>query len=654
MTRPLRILILEDSPIDTELNIRELQKSGFVFSWDRVETETEFLAALKNKPDVILADYNLPHFDGLRALAHVRKNDLDIPFILISGVAGEDLAVAAMRAGANDYLLKKSLARLGPAIERELREYEIRGQRKQAIFALSESEKKFRKLVETLQEGIWAIDEQKHTTYVNPPMAAMLGYNPEEMLGRHMFSFMDEQEIEIAKLFFQSQMNGHKKQHEFKLIKKDCSRLFVSMTIGSIIDDHHKYTGAIAGVVDITERKAAEEEIRRHAAHAEALVQTAFRLNERLNEEIVLKKVCEQVSKVLNIPFAYVLMPEEQDKSLDVAAFFGFPEEFISRYQPPSRDVYDRFVSQFGDSGIISDIQTISGLVNSKIYTEMDIHSAMLVGMFHSQQLTGILVVFTTDEQRKFTRDELSLLKGLAAQAAQAVDNARLFEKVSSGEKQSRALSGALMELQEIERRSLALELHDELGQLLSSTKMSLELIPSLNETAGLEQLERAQGLISDLVQRVRRMALDLRPSMLDDMGLIPALNWLCKDYQIRTGEPVEIKQTGLDRRFPPQLEIAVFRIIQEALTNVIRHAGNKRVIIRAWTDEQSINLQITDYGVGFDPVVVLSEHVSSGLSGMSERARLLGGELLIESYPGAGTTLTTRLPLNTIMEAIL
>jgi len=130
-------------------------------------------------------------------------------------------------------------------------------------------------------------------------------------------------------------------------------------------------------------------------------------------------------------------------------------------------------------------------------------------------------------------------------------------------------------------------------------------------------------------------------------MGLLAALNWLFNDYRSRSGETVTFEQSGLEQRFSPQLEITAFRIIQEALTNVIRHAVNKQVNIKAWLDERAVNLQIVDHGVGFDPHLVLSERLSSGLSGMFERARLLGGELVIESSAGIGTTLTVNLPLN-------
>ena len=237
-------------------------------------------------------------------------------------------------------------------------------------------------------------------------------------------------------------------------------------------------------------------------------------------------------------------------------------------------------------------------------------------------------------------------LRGLANQAALAIAKMRLFEQVSAGREHMRALSQALVEIQETERRNLALELHDELGQVLSAAKLSLDMFPTLPKPAADKQLQFVRSMLGELVGRVRRMALDLRPSMLDDLGLLPALAWLFENYQSQSGEGVTFLHQDLEQRFSPQVEITAYRIIQESLTNVMRHAGNGRVEVNARADGQALYLQIRDFGTGFDPATALSGTLSSGLSGMRERIRMLGGEMAIDSAPGKGTCLTARLPL--------
>jgi signal transduction histidine kinase len=146
---------------------------------------------------------------------------------------------------------------------------------------------------------------------------------------------------------------------------------------------------------------------------------------------------------------------------------------------------------------------------------------------------------------------------------------------------------------------------------------------------------------------QVRNLSLDLRPTMLDDLGLLPALLWHCGRYTDQTGVHVDLRHTNLEgQRFRPEVETAAYRIAQEALTNVARHAGVDNVTVRLWIEQDTLSVQVIDQGAGFDPDDPLISDTSSGLVGMRERAVLLGGELTIESAPGAGTCLTAKLPL--------
>lgn len=207
-------------------------------------------------------------------------------------------------------------------------------------------------------------------------------------------------------------------------------------------------------------------------------------------------------------------------------------------------------------------------------------------------------------------------------------------------------LSHKLLDIQENERRAVARELHDEIGQALTGLKLSLEMADRLPPEPARESVRGAVSLANDLISRVRNLSLDLRPAALDDLGLLPALLWHFERYSKQTGVQVDFRHQGLEgRRFERDVETVACRIIQEALTNVARHAQTQLVEVRVWVDDVSLNLRVEDHGAGFD-AQALVEASSSGLAGMEERASILGGSLMIDSQPGRGTHLAADLPL--------
>jgi signal transduction histidine kinase len=161
--------------------------------------------------------------------------------------------------------------------------------------------------------------------------------------------------------------------------------------------------------------------------------------------------------------------------------------------------------------------------------------------------------------------------------------------------------------------------------------------------------VDAAIECLGDLMARVRKLSLELRPQMLDDLGLIPALTWHFKRYTAQTGIAVDFKQRALNGRLPEPLETAAYRIIQEALTNVARYAGVKQATVRIWAGDDHLRVQVEDAGAGFEPEKILEATASNGISGMRERVELLGGEFVLESAPGRGTRVTGELPLSVV-----
>jgi signal transduction histidine kinase len=264
-------------------------------------------------------------------------------------------------------------------------------------------------------------------------------------------------------------------------------------------------------------------------------------------------------------------------------------------------------------------------------------------------EVIGTLALGRNQPCHPYTWADEVLLQDLADRAALEIENARLYQSVKENQDRLRALNVRLIKVQEAERRNIARKLHDEVGQLLTGLQITMKMSSRLPLEETRSRLDEAQKLVERLLDQVQTLSLDLRPTVLDDLGLALALSWQFERYTHQTGIQVQYDHRNIDRRFPSMIEAAAFRIVQEGLTNVARHAGVDKVSVRAWADDDLLGIQIEDQGTGFDVNSAMASHVSSGLSGMQEQAELLGGQLTIESSPGTGTLITVELPLRDI-----
>jgi two-component system sensor histidine kinase UhpB len=276
-SRPLRVLLVEDSEEDAMLIQMRLRQPQWSAQCKRVQDESALRQALeKEEWDLIISDYVIPGFSGLHALEVVRELDLDIPFIVVSGMIGEETAVAAMKAGAHDYLMKDNLARLVPAIERELREAETRRARRISEQKLK-LEHTFRKAIEnSIPSGIAVMDLSKVQTYVNPSFCAMVGWSEGDLIGtRPPFVYWPEEERKKIEACFATAFKGKAPANGFELrfCKRDGTRFDALVFIAALLDANGKVTGWVRSVTDITQRKKMEEALRHAHDELEERVQ---------------------------------------------------------------------------------------------------------------------------------------------------------------------------------------------------------------------------------------------------------------------------------------------------------------------------------------------------------------------------------------------
>jgi PAS domain S-box-containing protein len=274
----LRALIVEDSSDDATLMVRHLLRAGFDVTCERVETSADLTAALARQTwDVVLSDYQLPHLNGLGALRLVQASGQDVPFIIVSGTIGEDLAVSAMKAGAHDYVMKGNLARLTAAIEREVKEADTRRARRQAEAALNGTERRFRALIEKSHEVVALLDRQGKILYESPSITSVLGYAPDELVGQSIFDYVWPEEVPalIRDLVRLSPQPGASLVVETRCRHKNGSWRQVETRATNLLFDPD-VLAIVINFRDVTARRLAEVSLRRFQRAIEQLTDAVF------------------------------------------------------------------------------------------------------------------------------------------------------------------------------------------------------------------------------------------------------------------------------------------------------------------------------------------------------------------------------------------
>jgi two-component system, NarL family, sensor histidine kinase DevS len=359
---------------------------------------------------------------------------------------------------------------------------------------------------------------------------------------------------------------------------------------------------------------------------------------------ILLKLIAERVRELLRARFVFIALPDDEgDLRIEAAADHEGIDHglglVIPRHASKSGRVLDRGRPERVDSML--DHETARRFAE---FTALPVPvSGIFVPLVVRDRAIGVITIHDKigdglPGDLRFTDYDFRLAQVLGTRAAVAVDLAQRVE----GDAFRR-----IVEAQELERRRLARELHDDTGQALTSMLLGLR---ALEEARDDDERRAGIGALRELVvttlQDVRRLAVELRPRALDDLGLVPALERLAQAFREQTGTRVQL-EARLEERLPSELETALYRIVQEALTNVMKHARARNVSIVLTRRSGAISVLVEDDGVGFDAEA--AGETGLGLLGMRERLALASGTLTVESSPGAGTTIVAEVPLHRV-----
>ncbi|MGI8906138.1 MAG: PAS domain S-box protein [Candidatus Sumerlaeaceae bacterium] len=435
---------------------------------------------------------------------------------------------------------------------------------------------------------------------------------------------------------------------EFRLLTSDGAVRFFHSQCRVTFDHDNRPVRMVGMAQDITERKQAEIQLLRQARRSEAMLRTAAGMTQHLEIGTLLSTICIQAAASLDVHIAIIYLYEKTGNLLRYAADIGITEPLNGS------TISCELLQTAPDCGqlpaILDTRHPAFGGKDNSLFGNLDVQSVVLASMRRDEKLIGVLGVMRPSDAPSFDPDDLQLLQSFADQAALAVANAQLYDEVRGSRKTLKRLSAHLMQHQEDERRHIARELHDEMGQALTAIKINLQLLQQYPDPDNLHsRLGDSVTVVDRLFQQVRSLSLNLHPPLLDDFGLEPALEWFVS--QCRQSTNLKITFTcDLQQRFIPAMEIACFRVAQEAITNVIRHANAQKIDVSLQRRPESLELVITDDGVGFDAQATharADQGLSMGLVSMSERVAFTGGKLEWESSRGSGTVVHATFPLS-------
>ncbi len=716
----LRALIIEDTEDDALLIARRLKQDGYNLVYERVDTVASMLESLdKQDWDIIIADYVLPQFSGLEALKMLKEKNPDLPCIIVSGKISDETAVAAIKAGARDYIMKDNLKRLGPTVARELAEVEVQRKSRRA-----EEELQLRAaILDKATDSIFLRDMENKIVYVNDAACKTFGYTKDELIGTNFRSFILPQAIPLFEERLKTVMKNKPITVEGHYVCKNKSLVPVEVHTHRIQIGRRSYILSLTR--DITRRKQGEEELILRATLLDKALD-AILLRDMNDHFIYVNDAACQMfgyskDEFQKIAIDSLIIPEE------VPRFGNKKKELREKGQVKTETFHLRKDGSVFPAEVYAHLIKIGEkeyiLSVNRDFTErkraedrIQQNEEQLEQVFNA--LTEGIALIGPDGRILKTNPAEEKIRGLKASelvgehfrrkeieyiyadgrelpleetaVSQAIKRKRTVRDLETGNikpdgsvqwvnvnaipirdkdgnitavvrtltditekkhllNEKENFTQRLLEVQEEERKRIARELHDDTAQNLALLVLEIDNLLNSREQLPAKVLENLKKLREDTdrTQReVRRYSHELRPGVFEYLGLEAALEGLVQDTNERGGAKVKLEISGEGRRLAENVELALFRISQEAINNVWKHSDATEAQISLKYSPENITLSISDNGKGFKPPKQKTGIVAGlGLMGIRERAQLIGASLKIRSVIGRGTTVSVKVP---------
>jgi PAS domain S-box-containing protein len=595
------VLIVEDDEALLRLIQKNLQRAGL--HTEVAHNGAEAIARVSNKsPDLLLLDYRLPDMTGKQVIETLARQQLSVPFIVITGHGDEKVAVEIMKLGARDYLVKDAsfLDLFLPVVTQVIEQLTLEKQLAHAEKSLRESEARISAIFEAADNISFIITNYAETDSnileFSPGAERIFGYSREEVLDKPVaILHLPENMARLPKTVGDTKQKKSGFASESTLVRKSGEIFPALFTTYPILDMEGNLAAALVVIIDITDRKRIEKQY-----------QAIF---ENSGDAIWVQDLDGNI-----------LTANEA-----TARLLGFNREDLAGMNS------NEFLS--------SEALVISREMQKRLLQGEAVDNPYELRLIKKNGAEVILRLTTN------LLSSVSQPVGLQNIARDVTEEYRAQENLKFYAQQ-------VIKAQEEERKRIARELHDDTAQRLIALSHQLEdFARSKNQLSVEDQkiIVKLREQAKEALQEVRYFTQDLRPPILDDLGLLPALEWLTDDLKEHCGIETDLVVLGNQRRLSPEAELLLFRILQEAVNNIKRHAQASRIKITVEFNNGKTKAIVSDNGIGFRVPKTLSDLSRAGklgVVGMDERAQLLGSRLTIKSKPGSGTTVFIEAPV--------
>ena len=502
----------------------------------------------------------------------------------------------------------------------------------------------FKRLSSLLRDVLCIVGFDGSFRYINPAGEKALGFTMKEMLGKPYLRFVHPGDKPATAAQFQQAIAGAGRfPFENRMISKDNQPKRISWNI--VADRPRKSLYAVGKEVREQEDAHASIALRDREIHTLYRLSEIFHSPRSLDE--LYHEIVEEICSATGFPVALIAIFDDANQKIIFQAAKGIPAEFgFPSPELPIEDTYSGVVVRTGKPLIITranEYPKYKSAIMEKLGGQTFIGFPMMVG----EKIVGSLGLGHT-ESIEITDHMARWIESLANYIAALTEQRRAEEELRRSHKQLRDLSMHLQSAVEEERKRIAREIHDELGQELSLMQLELGLVESELSAKQKEIREKTRSmskLIDSAIKSVQRISSDLRPTVLDNLGIGAAVEWYSKEFQKRTRIKCEVTVDSPEMKLDQDRSTAFYRILQEALTNVWRHAHATRVRVQLRKKNDNVQLTVRDNGMGIAPEPI-GDPRSFGLMGMRERVYQFGGSIVISGRPGKGTQVSVTIPM--------